>query len=293
MQAAPHPVQFGYFLPPRAGNYPALRRQARLVEALGLEFIGIQDHPYQRSFLDTWTLLTALAVETEQVRFFPNVANIALRPPAMLAKAAASLDEMTGGRIELGLGAGYFWDGIVAMGGPRRAPGEAVDALEEAIQVIRLLLSGQRHVRFEGAYYQLAGAQAGPAPAHPIGLWLGAIQPRMLRLTGAFCDGWVPSSPYVPPTQLDEKNRQIDEAAEKAGREPGDIRRIYNVMGQISERVGNEYLIGPVALWVDELTRLAMECRMDTFIFAPSEADEAQIRLFGEEVVPRVREALA
>ena len=102
------PVQFGFFLTPTAHNYPELVQQARLADQLGLDLIGIQDHPYQQRFLDTWTLIAALAVQTERIRFFPDVINLPLRPPAMLGKAAASLDHMTGGRIELGLGAGAF-----------------------------------------------------------------------------------------------------------------------------------------------------------------------------------------
>ncbi len=293
MQTPLQPPQFGYFLPPAAGNYPALRTQAQLVEQLGLELIGIQDHPYQGAFLDTWTLLTALALDTDRIRFFPDVINLPLRPPVMLAKAVASLDELTGGRIELGLGAGYFWDGIHAMGGPRREPGEAVDALTEAVHILRLFWRGKRNVYFDGEHYQLRGVNPGPLPTHPIGIWLGAIQSRMLSLTGTLCDGWVPSSPYVPPTQLLPKHRQIDEAAVAAGRDPAAIRRIYNLMGTITDSATDDYLEGPTTYWVDELTRLALDCRMDTFIFAPKEASERQIRRFGEEVVPQVRENLA
>src|SRR5919107_5678869 len=105
----------------------------------GLDLVGIQDHPYQRRFLDTWILISTLVPVTERIRFFPDVACLPLRPPALLAKAAASLDVLSGGRVEMGLGAGYFWDAIEAMGGPRRTPGESVDALEEAIRIIRTL----------------------------------------------------------------------------------------------------------------------------------------------------------
>ncbi len=286
------PVQFGYFPPPVAAEYPALLRQVQLAERLGLDLVGLQDHPYQPRFLDTWTLITALAVQTEKIRFVPNVANLPLRPPAILAKSVASLAEMTGGRVELGLGAGYFWEGIAALGGPRREPGEAVDALEEALHVTRLMWSGERVVRFDGEYYPLQGAKPGPTPSRPIEIWLGAIQSRMLGLTGQLCDGWVPSSPYVPPEQLAEKHRLIDEAAEEAGRDPAQIRRIYNVMGRITDGATGEYLEGPVSRWVEELVRLAREERMDTFFFAPAEATETQLRRFAEEVVPRVREQL-
>ena len=137
-------LTFGYFLIPNAAD--PLLDTAREIEARGLDWIGIQDHPYQRRFVDTWTLLGAIAAVTTRVGFFPDVANLPLRPPAVMAKAAASLDVLSGGRFELALGAGNFWDAIEAYGGPRRQPGDALAALEEAIQVIRLIWSGERNL---------------------------------------------------------------------------------------------------------------------------------------------------
>lgn len=286
-------VTFGYFLVPDAGDYAALVQQAHLVEELGLELIGVQDHPYQRRYLDTWTLLTALAVQTTRVRIFPDVANLPLRPPAVLAKAAATLDRISGGRVELGLGAGSFWEAIAAMGGPTRTPGEAVAALEEAIAVIRLLWSDQPSARFKGRFYGLAGARPGPMPAHDIGIWLGAVGPRMLTLTGRLADGWIPSSSYVPPERLSDMNGRIDEAAAAAERHPATIRRLYNLMGRITDGPSAGFLDGPVGQWVDELTALTLEHGMDSFIFAPADQPETQLRRFALDVVPRVREAVA
>jgi len=136
------PVRFGWFLVPEAADLGGLVEAARLAERAGFDLIGIQDHPYQRRYLDTFTLLAALATATERVGLFPDVASLPLRHPAMLAKAAASIDLLSGGRFELGLGAGSFWDAIAAMGGPRRSPGEAVEATEEAIALLRLLWGG-------------------------------------------------------------------------------------------------------------------------------------------------------
>src|SRR5256885_4578771 len=154
------PVRFGVFITPEATERPM--QNAILADELGFDIAGIQDHPYQRRFFDTWTLLTAIAARTRRITVFPDVANLPLRPPAMLAKAAASLDILCGGRLELGLGAGGFWDGIKAYDGPVRTPGESVSALEEAIQVIKLLWSGGHAIPFEGKYYSLAGAHSGP-----------------------------------------------------------------------------------------------------------------------------------
>src|SRR5262245_26791436 len=110
-----HPLEFGVFLPPQADAAGDTLALARLADRLGLDHVSLQDHPYQAAFLDTWTFLSVIAASTTSVRVFPNVANLPLRPPAVLARAAASLDLLTGGRVELGLGAGGFPDAIAGM----------------------------------------------------------------------------------------------------------------------------------------------------------------------------------
>ena len=287
------PLAFGGNVDPTAADPTWPIRLARAIDAAGLEFIGIQDHPYNATFLDTWTLIATLTQATQQVRFFPNVANLPLRPPVMLAKAAASLDVLSGGRIELGLGAGAIWEGIAAMGGPSRSPGAAVEALEEAIQIIQAFWSDTRAVRFAGKHYQVHGARPGPRPAHRIGIWLGAYRPRMLALTGRRADGWVPSLGYAPPERLPEMQQRIDAAAQEAGRKPQDIRRVYNLMGQITTTPTERLLVGPVDHWIEQLTGFAIECGMDTFIFWPADDRIRQIERFAAEVVPGVRAAVA
>ena len=285
-------LEFGTSLEPLADPPDWAARIVRTADRAGLDLVGIQDHPYQRRFLDTWTLISTLVPVTEQIRFFPDVANLPLRPPAMLAKAAASLDVLSGGRIEMGLGAGAFWEGVVAMDGPRRSPGEAVRATEEAIQVMRLVWSEERSLRFDGVFYSLRGMRPGPPPAHKMGIWVGAYGPRMLDLIGRLADGWVPSLGYSPPEKLPEMQERIDEAATEAEREPREIQRIYNVGGRIGEE-HRGLLDGPVEHWAEELTRFAVEIGMDTFIYWPSEDHVRQIDLFATEVVPAVRESVA
>jgi len=263
------PVRFGVFVTPEATERPL--QVAALADELGFDLVGVQDHPYQRRFFDTWTLLVAIAMRTQQITLFPDVANLPLRPPAMLAKAAATLDILSGGRVELGLGAGGFWDGIKAYGGPVRTPGESVSAIEEAIQVIRLLWSGQHGIRFAGKFYALHGAHSGPVPAHPIGIWLGAYKPRMLGIIGRLADGWVPSYGYVKEPDLLDGNRRIDEAAAAAGRDPRSIRRVLNA-GYMD---------------ADTMVSLVVDHGMDTFLVAD---DPDEMRAFAKDVAPRVRE---
>ena len=279
-----HDIKFGYFLIPNA-DAPLLSL-AQEAERLGLDYIGIQDHPYQRRFVETFSLLSMIAAATSRIRLFPDVANLPLRPPAVLAKAAASIDILSGGRFELGLGAGAFWDAIEAYGGSRRTPGDALEALAEAIEVIRKVWNGERNLRFEGKHYRLRGAHSGPVPAHPIGIWLGVTGPRALKLTGQVADGWVPSF-RGDLKKISEMTKRLDEAAADAGRDPASIRRILNVNGVITDGASNGILQGPGNQWADELTDLATTYGFDTFIFWGE--GEGQLQRFAEEVAPAVR----
>lgn len=288
MSTRSHDLLFGSFVTPRADVPHHAVALAQLTDQVGLDLVTVQDHPYQARHLDTWTLLSVIAASTESVRVMPNVANLPLRPPVVLARSAATLDLLTGGRVELGLGAGAFWDAVEAVGGPRRTPGEAVEALAEAIEVIRQMWDvGRRSVLVEGEHYRVHGAHPGPAPAHPIGIWVGGYRPRMLRLTGRLADGWLPSSMYAGPETLAAANAAIDEAASAAGREPSAVRRAYNIAGRF-EGDGREFLQGPAPVWVEQLAGLALDEGISAFILATDDADD--LRRFAAEVAPGVRE---
>jgi alkanesulfonate monooxygenase SsuD/methylene tetrahydromethanopterin reductase-like flavin-dependent oxidoreductase (luciferase family) len=217
-----------------------------------------------------------------------------------MAKAAASLDVLSGGRFQLGLGAGGFPDVIAGMGGPRRKPGESVEALEEAIEVIRLMWSGQRSVSFEGRHYRLDDARPGPPPAHPLGIWVGAFKPRMLRLVGRRADGWLPSLGVLTREELRAGNERIDEAAAKAGRDPGSVRRILNLQGVIGEGaapprsslpvgfLAGEPLAGPAEWWAETLASF-VEDGFDTLVFWPVDTSPEQVELLARDVVPPLR----
>jgi alkanesulfonate monooxygenase SsuD/methylene tetrahydromethanopterin reductase-like flavin-dependent oxidoreductase (luciferase family) len=276
--------RFGYFLVPNADD--PLIATAQRAEQLGLDYIGIQDHPYQRRYVETWSLMAMIAASTSTIGIFPDVANLPLRPPAVLAKTAVTIDRLSGGRFDLGLGAGGFWDAIEAYGGPRRSPGESLEALEEAITVIRKIWSGERNLRFDGEHYHLAGAQSGPLPTRPIGIWLGVYGPRALALAGRVADGWVPSF-QGDLDKLTQMSARLDNAIADAGRSPDEVRRVLNVSGTVTEGASNGPLDGPVDQWVDELTALATGQRFDTFIFW-GEGD-GQLERFAEEVVPAAR----
>ena len=285
-----HDLLFGVFVPPLAQQADAVLALARRADEAGLDLVSVQDHPYNPQFLDSLTLLTTIAATTSRVRVFPNVANLPLRPPAVLAREVAALDILSGGRAELGIGAGAFWDAIEAMGGPRRSAGESVAALREAIGVIRALWTPGRGARLTGDHYSLHGAKPGPFPVHDIGIWVGAYKERMLRLTGELADGWLPSSPYAPPEQLAGMNAIIDQATADAGRSPRAVRRLYNISGSFAGN-GSEFLQGPAKVWAEQLTGLALDEGISGFILTVN--DTATIDQFAAEVGPAVRELVA
>jgi alkanesulfonate monooxygenase SsuD/methylene tetrahydromethanopterin reductase-like flavin-dependent oxidoreductase (luciferase family) len=193
------------------------------------------------------------------------VANLPLRPPRMMAKHAATLDLLSAGRFELGLGAGAFWEGIEAMGGRQLSPKQSVDALEQAIVELR-------------EFWTADGKYDGPKPAHDIGIWLGAYKPRMLRLTGALADGWIPSQSYLPPDQVPDAMKRIDDAAAAEGRDPKQIRRVYNLLTE-----------EPPA--PEQIADFATNLGFDSFIFSP--ADTHEVERLAHDVIPSIREEVA
>jgi Luciferase-like monooxygenase/Hemerythrin HHE cation binding domain len=290
--APSHDLRFGSFITPAAGSPEVAVALAQLSERVGLDLVTFQDHPYLPQFVDTWTLLSYVAARTEVIRLAPNVLNLPLRQPVVLARSAASLDLLSGGRFELGIGAGGFWDAIEAAGSRRLTPGQAVDALEEAIAVVRAVWDVETRggVRLDGTYYQVAGAKRGPAPAHDIGVWVGAYKPRMLALVGRVADGWLPSLSYLKGVEeLSSLNAVIDEAAVAAGRDPARIRRLLNVSGSFAA-TSTGPLNGPPEQWVEELTEMAQEYGMSAFILGSD--DPRMLQVFAQEVAPAVREAV-
>ena len=193
-------LKFDYFLVPNASN-PVVSI-AQQVERRGSDYVAIQDHPYQRRYLDTWTLLSAIDGATANVGLLSDVAN----------------------------------------------------------------------------------------PAHPIGIWLGVYGPRALAWAARVADGWVPSLTGDVGAVAEMAGR-LDNAAAGVGRDPGEIRRILNVPGVITDGSSNGALQGPVNQWVDDLADLVVTHGFDTFVLWAEGAD--QMPRFAEEVVPALRARVA
>lgn len=295
-----HPIEFGFFLVPDASDPAGALETARLLDRTGYDLIGVQDHPYQRRHLDTLALMGVILAQTKSVRVFSAVHELPLRPAPMLAKAAATLDRLSGGRFELGLGAGGFLEPAHKMGAPALTPGASLEALEEAVAIARAMWStSSGGIRFSGRHYQLDGIFPGPAPAHPIQIWIGANKPRALRLTGRVADGWVPPlMNWKPPALVAQDSIIVDQAAEQAGRDPREIRRIYLVTGALTQGSHGTYsdtdtaVVGPPERWVEVLTHLALDIGIGSFVLA-TDPEPRALTTFIEEIAPKVRERVA
>ena len=172
----------------------------------------------------------------------------------------------------------------------RLTPGQSVDALAEAIDIIRASWNaGGGPIRHEGTHYHVVGAHPGPAPVHDVEIWLGAYKPRMLALTGAKADGWLPSMAYADIAQLPDMNAAIDRAAEAAGRRPADVRRLFNINGSFGSDTG--FLRGAPRDWAEQLSELTLNTGMSAYILSVS--SDYDVRRFAEEVAPAVRELVS
>jgi alkanesulfonate monooxygenase SsuD/methylene tetrahydromethanopterin reductase-like flavin-dependent oxidoreductase (luciferase family) len=275
------------------------RAVALAAERAGLDLVGVQDHPYAARYLDAFVLIGDLIARTERINFFPDVANLPLRPAPALARTVSSLSRVSGGRFQLGLGAGGYWDAIARMGVERRTPAEALAAQEEAIALLRSLWRSGGRTTTSGQWYSVNGL-SGQAPADAgVEIWLGAQGPRSLALTGRVADGWAAPIPsYLPYEKWAESNKIVDRSAAEAGRDPARVRRLAQLVGTITDGPVSVELHGadPVRTgvqgWIDVLTRLA-EQGFTGFVLWPEQDGGEQARRFGEEIAPAVRERLA
>ncbi|MDQ3778992.1 MAG: LLM class flavin-dependent oxidoreductase [Chloroflexota bacterium] len=208
--------------------WESLRRHWRVFEELGFDSLWHADH-YQRPsvpddpFLEGWTLLAAMANATSRIRLGILVTSNTFRNPALVAKQAVTVDHISAGRLELGLGTGWFEPEHAHYGVPFPPPGELVGRFREAVTLVDRLLR-ENQVTFAGEYYRLDGALFQPPavqqPRPP--LTLGAHGPKMLAIVAQFADRW---NSYGTVEEIWDRNAMLDELCVKAGRDPGSIIR--------------------------------------------------------------------
>jgi alkanesulfonate monooxygenase SsuD/methylene tetrahydromethanopterin reductase-like flavin-dependent oxidoreductase (luciferase family) len=287
------PLSFGVSIDPEATRFSSGLALAAQADRSGVDYLAVQDHPYQPAFLDSWTMLAFLLARSENISVVPDVLNLQLHPPTMVAKAAASLATMSGGRVQLGVGSGATPRGVAAMGGVPRTGDDAVAFTDEAIQVMRRALRGGT-IQADTKQHRIAGYEAGPIPPQPIEVWLGSQGRKMLAVAGRSSDGWMsPLNIYVPPESVPERQALIDETARRDGRDPSAVRRIYNVIGEIGTSRAGTGLVGTVDHWIETLSEWAIDLGFDTFIFWTVTDPAAQLSVFTSEVIPGLRARVA
>lgn len=223
-------VRFGLDVSQHQLTWDELLARARFAEDLGFESAWVFDH-FKALYgdpsgpcMDGWTVLAALAAATDSIRIGSLVTGVTYRHPSILAAQAASVDHISGGRLELGIGAAWFEQEHRELGIDFPPPGERTARLEEALEVIRRLLTEDR-AHYEGRYFRLEGASYNPKPVqkpHPP-LWIGANgTKRMIPLAARVADVWHASG---GPEKLTRKRRVLEAEAERVGRDPSEIVR--------------------------------------------------------------------
>ncbi len=212
----------------------ALRSLWRRIEHLGFGWISIWDHFYSATLGDDPECLeavathAALACDTSRVRCGSLVYSVGYRHPAVLANAICTIDQLSGGRADFGIGAGWSQIEYDAYGIPFPGVGVRMDQLEEAIQCVRGLLRQDR-VDFDGEWFQLRDAQCVPKPVQPeLPIWVGGGgEKRTLRITARWADGW--NIPFVSPETFAHKRAVLLQHCDAVGRDPDEIRTAVNV----------------------------------------------------------------
>jgi F420-dependent oxidoreductase-like protein len=314
-------------------SFERMAEVARLAERLGFDSVWISDHffyslaryggpPGLHGSLEPLTALAALAAMTERVRLGTLVLCASFRHPAILAKTATAIDLLSRGRLDLGLGAGWYEEEFEAFGFDFGTVAERFEILEETLLVVSALFGDEEPVSFEGRRFRLREAYNHPRPAqrpHPP-LWLGAKGgDRSLRLAARHADGWNTVWRWAPDTYA-ARARRAQEICEAEGRDPATLRLsvgLYTLVGEDERDVADRYrsmqrwmpggaldgqpldvyaadtLTGTPEVVLDRLARFA-ELGVEEMIVAPAPLpfavpDPTVLEILGEAVIPRAR----
>ncbi len=290
----PHELRFGLFLGQVGQDWPSMLDRFRLAEELGYDHAWLVDHfvdtdgDLSKPCMEAWTLLAGLAACTSRIRLGALVTGNTYRNPALLLKQAVTVDHISGGRLMLGMGSGLHEPEHRMYGFPFPPPGERVDRLEEALELMSLLMRQER-TTFEGRYYRLVDAPFEPKPVQQprIPIVIGAHRPRMLRLAAGYADMW-DTFPTIRGSATDgltdeigERVRAFEELCREAGRDPSEVRR--------SSWTGGEVMLSEEAFlaWLKPLRALGFT---DYITGLPGPEHLEGVRRIATQVIPALRE---
>lgn len=313
-------VFFGANIEQACTDYKTIRRTAMECEAQGFDFVWLSDHLYdvgnpQNPYLECWSVLSALAEATSKIRLCTIVVNNLFRHPSLLAKMASTLDDVSGGRLDLGVGAGWYEEECVAHGIPFPKTSDRISMLDEALAVIKKLWT-EDQVSFEGRFYRLKNAYSYPKPKQkptpPI--WIGVMKGRrkMLELVAKHSNVWTISSLYLPSKEeYAEMCRRVEEYARSFNRCGEEIRRGLGIgcvvakdKSSLEEKV-HKFKPGSISIGsyvakqrrvegtpeecVEQL-RALLDLGLTYFVMNFPDVDTLEpIKLFGEKVIPEFR----
>jgi alkanesulfonate monooxygenase SsuD/methylene tetrahydromethanopterin reductase-like flavin-dependent oxidoreductase (luciferase family) len=304
-------MDFGVFIPPEGNPYSRLKDMAQTTEELGYQSIWLSDHlhgMYESQAaprFECWTLGTALSAITNRVKFGQLTMAVPFRNPAITAKMAATLDNITGGRAILSIGAGWHADEFKGYGYDFGSLASRSTRLEEAAHIIKLLWN-EEHPSYKGKYYQIDGAYCNPKPIQrPLPLMIaGGGEKRTLRTAARYADMTNYSAWTGTPENFREKTEILHKHCEVEGRKPEEITKTWAAFVFIDEKMetAQEKAVKayPNADWAKEgkgLLGTPESIRQDIYRYRDAGVDmiilsflggewEKEIKLFKDEVIP-------
>lgn len=261
-------------------------------ERLGFDFVSANDHPMGSSPThELWTLLAWAAARTSTLKVASRVVGVPYRNPAVLAKMAASLQTLSGGRLILGLGGGSNDEAIAAVGLGSLTPRDKIDRFEDTLRIMRGLWS-EPGFTYEGRVHSVRDATIEPRPSEPIPIWTGAFGARGLRLTGELAHGWIPSLDMAPPDTARAMRDRILATAADAGRAPDAITCICNLEVRIGAEDPDRSIVSGEPEQIVERLRELVDVGFGgmNFIVGGPDGEEQRERL-ATEVLPALRAA--
>ncbi|HEX4744207.1 MAG TPA: TIGR03560 family F420-dependent LLM class oxidoreductase [Candidatus Limnocylindria bacterium] len=284
-------MDLGVQIEPQFGfSYDDILAVAREAERTGLRALWLSDHLFlnkestRTDCLEAWSALAALAVATKRIRLGTMVTSQSYRNPALLAKIAAGVDRMSGGRLEFGIGAGWKEVEYRAYGYEFPPAGTRVDQLVETLEICTRMWTEDR-ATFTGKHYRIENALCAPKPVQePLPIWIGGRKPRILRIGAkwAHAFNWLPEGGFPTPEQVRRGMRDIDEACAAVKRDPKSLRRsvfLYALIGE-DERAANE-IVTQVAAKAKQTPEEWRKARPGAMVGSP------------EQVAARLREHIA